>query len=224
MSYRKRHKQAYILGGVLCLFVVVFLLLPSSQVFLKNGPMLPGHENIECISCHKDEKGSFRQQVQANVQYLLNNRESAVSVGLRAVENNECIACHERPNDRHPVYRFREPKYSAAREKIKADECTACHLEHESSRLSVSVNFCMHCHDELKLKEDPLDVSHQQLVNEKNWNSCLGCHDYHGNHEMKTTAKLENAIKLDDLKNYFDRGSHPYPGKIINKAKYDEKK
>lgn len=222
MSYRQRHKKAYILGGVISLAVVLALLLPSSQVFLKNGPMLPGHEELECISCHKDEQGSFRQQVQANIQYLLNKRESAVSVGLRPVENNECIECHERPNDRHPVYRFREPKYSEARKNIQADQCIACHSEHKNRRMSVAINFCMHCHDELNLKEDPVDVSHQQLIKDKNWNSCLGCHDYHGNHDMKTEDKLENAIKLKDLKNYFERGSHPYPGKIITKAKNDE--
>jgi len=186
--------------------------------------MLPGHENLECSSCHHDEQGSFRQQLQANIQYLLNNRKEAVSVGLRPVENNECIRCHERPNDRHPVYRFREPKYLEAKEKIKADKCVACHLEHKSKRMSVAMDFCMHCHDDLKLKEDPVDVSHQQLIKDKNWDSCLGCHDYHGNHDMKTEVKLENAVAVKDLKNYFNRGSHPYPGKIITKAKNDEKK
>lgn len=86
MSYRKRHNQGYLLGIVFSLVVLLFLFLPFSQIFVKNGPMLPGHENLECFSCHQDEQGSFRQQLQANIQYLLNNRKEIVSVGLRPVE------------------------------------------------------------------------------------------------------------------------------------------
>lgn len=224
MSYRKRHKQAYLFGIILSLAVLLFLFLPSSQVHLKNGPMLPGHEQLECFSCHQDEQGSFRQQLQANIQYLLNNRKDVVSVGLRPVGNNECIKCHDRPNDRHPVYRFREPKYRKAREEIKADTCTACHLEHKSKRITVQMNYCVHCHKELTLKNDPVDVSHKQLIEDENWDSCLTCHDYHGNHDMKTEVEIKKAIALPELKKYFNRGSHPYSGKIIHKAKTDDEK
>lgn len=185
--------------------------------------MLPGHENITCFSCHKDEHGSLRQQLQSNIQYLLNNREDTVSVGLRPVKNTECIKCHDRPNDRHPVYRFREPKYRKAREKIKADSCIACHLEHKNKRVTVSMNFCIHCHDELKLKNDPVDVTHEQLIKDKNWDSCLSCHDYHGNHEMKLEVEINKSIALPVLNNYLHRGANPYPGKIIHKAKSHEK-
>jgi len=186
--------------------------------------MLPGHEELKCFSCHKDEQGSLRQQLQANIQYLLNNRKDYVSVGLRSVGNSECLKCHDRPNDRHPVYRFREPKYRKVREKIKADSCIACHREHKSKRMSVKSTFCMHCHDELKLEKDPVDISHQQLVQQKKWKTCLACHDFHGNHNMKTERKMENSISLPALNSYFDRGKHPYSGDIINKAKkYDEK-
>lgn len=223
MSNRKRHNRGYLIGVAFSLVVLLFLFLPSSQIHLKNGPMLPGHEKLKCFSCHKDELGSFRQQLQANIQYLLNNRRDAVSVGLRPVENNECIKCHERPNERHPVYRFREPKYRKAREEIKADTCIACHLEHKSKRITVPMSFCVHCHDELKLKNDPVDVSHKRLIRDKNWDSCLTCHDYHGNHDMKVEVKIEKAIPVSELKKYFNRGANPYPGKIITKAKINEK-
>ena len=184
--------------------------------------MLPGHEELKCFSCHKDEQGSFRQQIQANIQYLLNNREHFVSVGLRTVENRECLKCHERPNDRHPVYRFREPKYRKARENIKADSCVACHLEHKNKRMTVQATFCVHCHGELSLKNDPIDVSHEQLVKDKKWETCLSCHDFHGNHEMKLENEVAKGLDQDTLKKYFDRGDNPYPGKIIHKAKNDD--
>ena len=224
MSYRKRHNQAYLLGVVFSLSILLFLFLPSSQIYLQNGPMLPGHEKLECFSCHQDEQGSFRQQIQANIQYLFNNRKDEVSVGLRPVENNECIKCHDRPNDRHPVYRFREPKYRKVIEDIKADTCIACHLEHKSKRITVQMNFCVHCHEDLKLKNDPVDVSHKQLIQEKNWDSCLTCHDYHGNHDIKPEVEIKKGIAVSKLKKYFNRGSNPYPGKIIYKAKVNEKK
>jgi len=223
MAYRKRHKQAYLLGIIFSLVVLLFFFLPSSQIYLKNGPMLPGHEKLKCFSCHKDEQGSFRQQLQANIQYLLNKRKDVFAVGLRTVENNECIKCHDRPNDRHPVYRFREPKYLKAREKIKADTCVACHSEHNSKRITVQMSFCVHCHDELNLKNDPIDLSHKQLIQEKNWDSCLTCHDYHGNHDMKVVVEIKSGIVLPELKKYFNRGPNPYPGKIIHKAKINEK-
>lgn len=186
--------------------------------------MLPGHENLECDSCHEKQQGSFRQQLQANIQYLLGNRKAAVAVGLRPVENGECFKCHERPNERHPVYRFREPKYQQVRQNIRVDQCITCHLEHKSKRMSVALDFCIHCHDELALKQDPVEISHQQLIKDKNWESCISCHDYHGNHEMKAPVKLNKAVSVQDINEYFNRGNNPYPGKVINKAKRDEEK
>ena len=181
--------------------------------------MLPGHEDLKCSSCHKDEQGTLRQQLQAKIQYLLNNRKHSVSLGLKSVQNNECIECHDRPNDRHPVYRFREPKFRAVREKIQANTCVSCHQEHNNTRVSIQPVFCMYCHDELKLKNDPLDVSHHELIEQEKWGSCLTCHDYHGNHDMKVEINMKNSISTSVLKNYFKRGENPYPGNIIHKAK-----
>lgn len=81
----------------------------------------------------------------------------------------------------------------------------------------------MHCHEELKLKNDPIDVSHKQLIQEKNWDSCLTCHDYHGNHDMKVEVEVKKGVALPEVEKYFNRGSNPYPGKIIHKAKVNEK-
>lgn len=224
MPHRKRFNLGYIFGILLSLLVLFFLFSPSSEKYLVSGPMLAGHEKLKCFSCHKEQQGSLRQQLQANVQYLLSNRKDFVSVGLRSVKNSECLECHDRPNDRHPVYRFREPKYRKVRESIKANSCIACHAEHKSKRVSVEKTFCIHCHDELKLKNDPIDISHQILVKEKKWKTCLRCHDFHGNHDMKTVTKIEDSLSTIELDEYFNRGKNPYPGNIINKAKkHDEK-
>lgn len=224
MSQRKRYNLGYLLGIIVSLIVLLYFVTPSSEIHLVSGPLLPGHENLKCYSCHKDQQGTLRQQMQANAQYLLNNRKDFVPVGLRPVENSECLKCHDRANDHHPVYRFREPKYRKVRESIKANTCVACHIEHKSKRISVKRTFCVNCHDKLKLKNDPLDVTHQQLVKQKKWNTCLRCHDFHGNHDMKTVTNLEDSVPLVTLDNYFNRGKNPYPGKIINKAKnHDEK-
>lgn len=223
MMYKNRRTQGYFIGSILSIAVLIFLFLPSSKTYLIKGPLLPGHEKLECNECHKDERGTFRQQIQTNIQYLFNKQNASVSVGLRPVGNSECIKCHDRPNDRHPIYRFREPKYRQIREKIRANTCITCHLEHQNKRITVKMGFCMHCHDELNLKNDPIDISHQQLIQDKNWNSCLTCHDFHGNHEMKTEVSLDKGVPLPQLQKYFNRGLNPYPGKIIHKAKNNEK-
>ena len=184
--------------------------------------MLVGHETLACQDCHKDERGTLRQRLQANVQYLLGNRKHAVSAGYRPVANRECLHCHSRPNDRHPVYRFLEPRYRKVRQSIGADRCVSCHLEHNSMRISIKPEFCQHCHDDLKLRNDPVDTPHHVLVKTKRWTTCLGCHDFHGNHKMKTPDKMANVINKDKIEQYFDRAQHPYPGNIIHQARKTE--
>ena len=222
-SPRQRHKQAYLFGTILAAGILSIMFSPIGRPFIMAGPVIIGHETLPCTACHKDERGTLRQRLQANVRYILDQRQSGVSLGYRPVENSECLHCHERPNDQHPVYRFLEPKYRQTRETIGAHRCTACHREHTGHRISISADFCQHCHDKLSLKQDPLDVTHLQLVKTKRWQSCLTCHDFHGNHEMKLSNKLEQAISMDKINAYFNRGPHAYPGEIMHKArKHDD--
>ena len=217
-TYRWRFNLAYIIGGILAVAIVLVLMSPISDSFIAAGPMLIGHETLKCQECHQDERGTLRQQIQANVQYLLGNRQNAVSAGYRTVINKDCIQCHRRPNDRHPVYRFLEPKYSEVRQLVGAHQCVSCHREHQANRVSIDVEFCQHCHDDIALKNDPVDVSHQKLAADKRWDTCLGCHDFHGNHEMKIPQRLSERIQLEKIGEYFLRAKPPYPGKIIHKA------
>jgi hypothetical protein len=180
--------------------------------------MNSGHEQLACNDCHRPAPGTVRQQLQANARYLLGSRGHAADFGERAVSNVDCLSCHERPFDRHPVYRFKEPRFSEARRAIAPHECASCHREHSGVRVSIANGYCMHCHDKLMLRDDPLDVSHRELIERENWNSCLGCHDYHGNHELDPAHALSESTSEIELKRYFSGGASPYPDALRRPA------
>ncbi|KAG1658096.1 hypothetical protein GQR58_023141 [Nymphon striatum] len=146
------------------------------------GPLNTGHEALACNECHEEADGSIRQQIQANLNYLLGAREKHVAFNYESPTNTDCLACHQRENDNHPIYRFNEPRFREAREALSPQHCVSCHQEHKGVRVTSAPDNCKHCHEELIVKEDPLDVSHQQLVDEKRWDTCLQCHDFHGGH------------------------------------------
>ena len=68
---RKRQHLAYILGIVLGLIALAVLLSPRYDKFHVRGPMNSGHDTLKCESCHQDAPGSLRQQIQANLRYVL---------------------------------------------------------------------------------------------------------------------------------------------------------
>lgn len=205
-----RRKIGYFLGLFVALLVVVILILPQSVTLHATGPGNIGHEKLKCEHCHKEDIGSIRQRLQANIQYLLGGREQAVSFGLKPVSNNECIYCHERPNDRHPVYRFFEPKYQKIQKQIQPQFCVSCHREHTGKRVTSDMVFCKNCHKNLKLKNDPITKTHQEIVENKDWSSCLGCHDYHGNHRMKINTDYQKRIHKETIAQYFNVFASPY--------------
>jgi hypothetical protein len=47
----------------------------------------------------------------------------------------------------------------------------------------------------------------------------LGCHDYHGNHDMVLEKTVGRAIKQEQLLDYFRVAESPYAGSLITKAK-----
>lgn len=60
------------------------------------------------------------------------------------------------------------------------------------------------------MKTDPLDVPHRELVAKGQWNTCLGCHDYHGNHKRLTQTKLQDAYAIKAIQDYLAGGPSPY--------------
>lgn len=217
---RKRQHLAYRLGIAVGLIGLAVLSSPGYDKFHVRGPMNSGHESLKCEACHQDAPGSLRQQIQANLRYALSLREHAADFGHKDVTNENCLACHERPNDRHPVYRFLEPRFLKAREALSPQFCVSCHAEHKGQRVTrTEIDYCVNCHKKTRLRKDPLDVPHERLIVLKRWESCLGCHDFHGNHLMKTAKTVAVIIPAEKIRAYFQGGASPYGTERRYKAK-----
>lgn len=210
---RKRQFIGSIIGLSLGAFLFFFLTLDSSEEYIALGPMNSGHAEVSCVACHADAKGNLSQQIQSNFMHTIGMRKNGVDFGTQKVAANNCLNCHDRPNDRHPTYRFSEPKFKEAIKHIDATTCITCHTEHKGERVtiaSVSMNYCMNCHNDLKVKEDPLDISHKELIAKEQWFTCIQCHDFHGNHTYKVATKLKDTIPMTVIQTYLKGGKDPF--------------
>ena len=219
LKKRERQTKGFIAGLTLGVLFMGILFFPGLSDLHVAGPMNTGHEEFDCESCHKRAPGTMRQQVQANIRYLFGARRDQADFGYADVDNRACLSCHDRPNDRHPVFRFVEPRFKEARAAIKPHFCISCHLEHTGNRVTIQKGFCITCHQDLELQKDPIDTSHVQLIADEQWDTCLGCHDFHGNHDMQAPTEVANALKPEDIGRYFQGGTSPYPGELIYSAK-----
>jgi len=203
---------------VVC-FGVVVLFTNTAQTIVAHGPIQEGHSDVDCSGCHVPSAGSYRQQIQANLLYAIGQRESPVDFGHAPVTSAQCLDCHERKNERHPIYRFREPRFIEALKMVEATSCLGCHSEHSDQRAFVEPVVCQACHEDLVVKNDPIDVPHKVLLADKAWGTCLGCHDFHGNHSVKAPLKLEAAHSIEDIRAYLGAGPSPYGDVKTYKAK-----
>jgi hypothetical protein len=211
MGRRFRQNLGLIFGCLTGALLLVLLLWPGQEAWHARGPLTSGHEDVACEHCHRPAPGTLRQQLQANVRHLLGWRATATDFGLQPAGNRECLACHDFPEDRHPVFRFNEPRFQKARDALHPEMCISCHLEHRGLRVSLpDIDYCRHCHEDTRLKRDPLDVSHESLIDAGEWDSCMGCHDFHGNHLMTTREKLQEVIPPREILAYFRGGVSPY--------------
>lgn len=216
---RTRQNVAFLCGLSLGLICLIVLIIPQGEKHLMPGPSNSGHQDVACRFCHLSATGTIRQQLQDITSYALGKRALATDFGFQAVTNEHCISCHKRPDDRHPVYRFFEPRYKEVRNSLKPQHCISCHQEHLGVRVTQqNIGYCVACHEKLVLKEDPLSISHQQLIREKKWSSCLGCHDFHGNHKMKTRTKVADVIDPAIIHHYFQGGKSPSSDQKYYKA------
>lgn len=208
---RKRRNLGLLIGCIFGIGVFIALIQPQLDHWHRRGPMTQGHESLRCETCHKPSPGSVRQQLQALVRHGLGLRKTPADFGSRDVDNDICLNCHDRPNDRHPVFRFSEPRFAKARASLAPQFCISCHLEHRGRRVTLETTaYCEVCHRETKLNKDPLDIPHKDLIAGKRWSTCLGCHDFHGNHLMKTPLAVIEGIPEDRIKAYFAGGPSPY--------------
>ena len=208
---RKRQFLGGIIGVVLGVSIFCILTLDATEQYVSIGPMNTGHQDLSCFACHADAKGSLLQQLQSNASHNFGARENGVDFGTQDVTVDNCLECHDRPNDRHPTYSFLEPRFKEATKHIDATTCITCHTEHKEERVSVaSINYCMNCHQELKVENDPLDISHKALIAKEAWFTCIQCHDFHGNHKYDVPDKLSDTIPMHLIQAYFDGGTDPY--------------
>ena len=186
--------------------------VPPGLGFSSMGSMNTGHSSLSCESCHRPAEGTLRQQLGHNAKTALGVHDHDwAAVGYAEVDNQACQSCHERPNDRHPVSRFKELRFAAQREVLGVHQCVNCHGEHAGKRVAkVEMDFCQHCHASMEVKDDPLDVPHSDLVSNENWASCLTCHDFHGNHMHSVPTRMADRLRESEILDYFDGEIDPY--------------
>ncbi len=208
--------KGYIIGVIVSVVLLGVLSLSIFHSLRMPGALHNGHETLGCDECHEQAEGSFRQQIQANLRYLFGQRSTPASFNFIVPDNKDCLACHERDDDQHPVYRFNEPRFSEERKVIQVQLCVACHQQHQGEMFTANVQNCRYCHKDMRLNDDTLTTSHQTLIEQERWDSCLACHDFHGNHQMQiptTDAAMLDKKRLGD-----------YLAGTINSDPYAEKK
>jgi len=210
-------RRPLIYGAALAGGLALVAVLSSSEAsrMLASGGPNPGHEDIACEDCHLPAPGTARQQIQANLQELLGQRHSGASFGTLPISDEACMACHDKESDLHPVYRFEEPRFADARDILGADDCTGCHLEHSTVRVQHDLGFCETCHSDLDMTDDPIQPTHAELVLDEQWPSCMGCHDFHGNHDRVTPTDHAERIDPAVISDYLDQGSSPYGSVLV---------
>ena len=55
-----------------------------------------------------------------------------------------------------------------------------------------------------------MNIPHDRLIAEEKWESCLGCHDFHGNHVFEPPTRVQAMIPGAAIRAYFHQGAGPY--------------
>jgi formate-dependent nitrite reductase cytochrome c552 subunit len=206
---KRESLPGYLVGLGLMLVSLTALILPQAERLRAPGPMNAGHAPLVCQDCHRPA-GTLRQQLQANLRQALGWSTTGAAIGHEPVRNAACLACHARADDAHSVSRFFEPRFEQVRRELGPQRCGACHREHQGVRVTVPPTFCNQCHQEVRVANERISIPHQQLAARGQWQSCLGCHDYHGNHVMQLRTLVEGAIPIETLRGYFAGDPSPY--------------
>ncbi len=203
-------QSAYRWGLIVAVIGGVLLLLPGRESWHAAGPRNIGHTKTACLDCHVPAPGNFVGQAFNNLMHAVGVSDSASHFIYAPAGNEQCLACHTNPDDRHPVAKFMEPEFIKAREAMGVQSCVSCHQEHLGIRVSVTPRVCQHCHEDTALDDDPVDVPHTTLISEQRWETCLGCHDFHGNHERTVPKLMSEALTETQIQQYLDGGLSPY--------------
>jgi predicted CXXCH cytochrome family protein len=221
---RDMRRFAYLAGAALALGPFT-LLAPQLSDYVPSNQHNPGHAELACQDCHAAAPGTLRQQLQAKAKYLVGMRETSADFGMRSITNKACLDCHANPDDRHPSHRFLEPRFAAARQALAPHRCMSCHREHVANRLSrPDTGFCVNCHRDLVVKDDPTTPPHQALIDQARWNTCLTCHDFHGNHNHAPPKSLDEALTPERLAEYLSTAESPYGERVVKAKKQEERR
>ena len=212
-------RRVYMFALLAPILALGLLATPSRQRMRAAGPANTGHETLDCAQCHTPADGTVRQQLQANARYQLGLRGTPANFIHEPVDNVDCLACHQNRDDRHPVYRFEEPRFAEVREVLAPQNCVSCHAEHSGRRVTVEATVCSQCHQETTIREDPILPTHDGLIALRQWTTCLQCHDFHGNHVRETPNKLVQALRAEHVDDYLAGGRQIYGSEVRYPAK-----
>ena len=213
-------RRIYQIAFLVMLLPLLLVLVDSWNSVLPHNHLTKGHQDFECKECHAQAPGTVRQQLQAKAKAFIGLRESSAPFMHMPVNNQTCSQCHQRPDDRHAPNRFLEPRFAKARAAIAPEQCVSCHREHNQAAVTVSdAGYCVQCHHDLKVDNDKTTPTHAALINAKRWETCLQCHDFHGNHKRKTPDTLEKALSPSKVSDYLKDGQSPYGPLLLESAK-----
>ena len=214
--------KAYIAGALLTLLPLL-VLLPALQDLRPHGHPNVGHEQLKCVACHAESTATLRQSLQAKVKHTLGLRETGAVMGMQAVTTATCTQCHANPADRHAPHRFLEPRFEKARAETGAQQCVSCHREHSGVRITAaSTGYCVSCHSDMKVRDDKTSPTHDHLVRGQRWDTCLQCHDYHGNHKWRAPLRLVDATTVESLEKYMKTGPSPFGTPVIKAVRQEQ--
>lgn len=203
-------KFPLILALVVSMAVVVAMENPENEKWKSPGGKRDMHKSHRCDLCHLPAEGTVRQQVQANLQHWLGLRSSGADLVTKKIDNSDCLDCHRNLDDPHAVHLFLEPRFEDARAALQPQHCNGCHSHHSGKISTREMGICKHCHQDLEISNDRTTPSHLELVKEERWDSCLRCHDYHGNHLGEVPDHLDDAHDPLSIQDYLS-GNSPSP-------------
>jgi len=217
--------RAYWVG--LALATIILLAFFGSSALdhlLPAGQPNTGHAGLECESCHANAPGTPRQQLQAQVAHWLGQRSRGATFGHETVGNAQCFDCHTRLRDNHAPHLFLEARYAEVRGSLAPHLCVSCHAEHQGRRVTATNGlFCSSCHADMKLATDklvqPASPTHAELTTQGRWDTCMACHDYHGNHTQRVPTQMSRAVPQADVLSYFRGGPSPYGTEVRSLAR-----
>jgi hypothetical protein len=64
------------------------------------------------------------------------------------------------------------------------------------------------------VKEDTIEPTHALLVASERWETCLSCHDFHGNHIRTTPTRLEDGAAEAAVARYLAGGQDVYGSEV----------